>query len=411
MGKAPSWWMNKIIGKADSQLARVPSFLFYDALLKKDIPSKAERWHQAGMLANEIMVNYSPSNVPLIFGRLGENIGPMARPFTQFPLSYFGQLLTYMGDVKSKQSVAPLATFLVTQAILGGLVGFVGIPDANKIIDQINKMFGYTIPTMEEIIAKSDVSNTIIYGPVSSITGLNISGTTSAPGLLNPPAFPGMNFGADLASNAFNLVNKGMKGEITEADKMIAAQETLPKVFGGAIKDYFTKPGQGIPNPYNNMEPDLPPEEPGALGGLVNKENWAQVSEKTARYMGSMTPDEARARTRVRASKKQDKMFSEKRGNYIKTMVDRIANGKDIEDILPKYMKYDGTPDTLVQELTSGLKDRNRTYAQRYLGTMKGLSGAQRAQRLKDFNLLIESQSLEEQLETLKQFNNRSSNE
>ena len=405
LGRAPVWWMNKIIGRADSQLARVPSFLFYDSLLKKDIPNKLERWHQAGMLANEMMINYAPSNVPLIFGRLGAPLSAAVRPFTQFPLGYFGQLLTYMGDIKAKHTVAPLAAFLAIQATLGGVTGFIGVPDANKIIDAINKMFGYTTPTLEETIAKSEVSNTIIFGPTSTITGLNISGTVSAPSMLNPPSMPGVGYGWDVASQGFNVINKSLKGELREADKMLAAQKILPKIAQGAIEEYFTKPGKGTPNPYNNIAPDLPAGKPGALGGLVQTEDWSKISDKAARYMGSRTPEAARARLQVAASKKQDKKFSEKRGQYIKLMVDRLAEKKEINTFLPKYMKYDGDPKKLTIELLQGLMDRNKTYAQRYLGTIEGLSGAQRAQRLKDFNLLIDKQSLEEQIKTLQELN------
>ena len=405
--KKTSWWMNKVIGKADIELARIPSFLFYDSLLKKEIPNNEARWHQAGILANEMMVNYTPTNSPLFFGRLGPIVGPMAKPFTQFPLSYFGQLLTYMGEAKSKRAIAPLATFLAVQALYGGVNGFLWVNDVNAVITKINEITGSTISTLEELLAKSDISNLVMYGGVSALTGVNISGTVSAPSVLNPPSMPGVQMGVKGAYNLFNLANKGIRGELLEADKMRAAQALLPRAATGAIEDYFTKPGKGTPNPYNdNMEPDLGPRKPGALGGLVQPDNWMQLSDKAARYMGSRSPQESREMSRVKGAKKAQKRYEEKANQYKNIIVDRVVKGQDFSDALIKFLDYHGDPSTLGDHVVNSILRRNQTFRQRFLGKVKGIQGARKAMLLQDFKLLIKKAPEEEQQQLLQEIEN-----
>lgn len=393
--KTPYWFANNVIGKVDSQITRIPSFFFYDTILKEAIPNKEARWQQAGLLTQEIMVNYSPSNSPMVFPRLGPVVGPAVRPFTQFFLSYFGQMLMYMGEMKGKPgakatmaAMAPLITFVAAQAIMGGVNGMIGVKDSNTIIESINAMFGLNIPTMDKMLAQTDISNTILYGPVSTVTGLNLSGTVSAPSLINPPAVPGISLTADIGKNLLNFGSKAAKGELNDADKMLMALAISPRITDAAVTDYFRKEGRGEPNPYQNMEPDIGPETPGAMFGLVQPDNPLQLSDKAARYMGSRTPKQAREKLKIRELKKADLKQKEKRSEFVRLMIDRLDNDKDVDDILPKYMEQNGNMKTLKTELVQGLKERNMIFIQRFVGKSKGLNKAQKLQKLEEFRLL-----------------------
>jgi hypothetical protein len=142
----------------------------------------------------------------------------------------------------------------------------------------------------------------------------------------------------------------------------------------------------GVPNPMNNMAPDLGPRS------TYDNPNPLMPSARTARYLGSRAPEESLAQMLQKAAQRQDLKFKKKRGDYTKIMVDRIAEGKGIDDLIPQYTKYDGNPETLSKELVDGLMNRQKSWAERYLGDMKGFSGAQKAQRVEQFRLLIKQE-------------------
>lgn len=391
-GKAPIWYTNNVLGKADSSLTRIPAFFFFDSLLKNEIPDKQDRWFKAALLGNDTMVNYSHTNRPLALGRMGDVVGPALRPFTQFPISYAGQILSYLKDTKTVHGGAAVAAFLAMQYIQGGLNGMVGIQDANKVIEAINDTFKTDIDTPERLLATQDwAGNSVRYGPFATLTGLNYSSTTAAPTILNPPAVPGLSMASNLVQGAYHGV-KAMTPEGTEADKMQAAIKLAPKIFHSGIEKYFTKEGMGTPNPAHNMDTDTGPR---------TDKDW------TARFLGSRSPEEATEKMRIGAAKKEIQFFAKRRGELVDVMIDRLAESKEIDDsIKDKYIKYDGNPDLLAKELVNGLIDRNKKWAYRYLGNIQGLNGAQKAQRLKEFNLLIQNEPLEKQIETLKELNN-----
>ena len=87
----------------------------------------------------------------------------------QYSHNTWGQFLEYVQGAKNHQEFAPLATYLSTQALVGGVRGIVGLAEASVAISLINDWFNQDIPTPEQLIIKhapenNKIANMLLFG-------------------------------------------------------------------------------------------------------------------------------------------------------------------------------------------------------------------------------------------------------
>lgn len=389
IGKAGSLYTRWGLGKVEQEVVRSPSFFFYDNILKDVIKNKEERWLQAGALSNHYMVDYSRQDAPHIYGSMG-TAGSAVRPLKQFSHAYFGQMLEYISHTKNEKDIKPLAAFLAVQANMSGLKGMIGLAEATVVINAINQAFDWEIPTPNQLLATMGVPQWLRFGSVSATTGLDLSGTTGAPQMGQMSALPGVQFGVKAAKDIGTYGVRKIQGTDTEADKMKAIQSVAPTLLQGQVEDAFTAPGMGPPNPNNRMQPDTGPRDFG---------------DRVARnIMGGRSVKETEEKDNIRELKQSDKLDKDHRNELLDLMVDRISEGKENDQkVIDKWLKLGGNPDNLTNEIVDQMKGRAKTYAERYVNNLSGLTGAQKAVKLKEFNLMLDTASADKLSEFMKE--------
>lgn len=377
------------LGKIEQEAVRSPTFIFYDLLLRDTIKDDKSRWSAAGMLTDKYMVDYTLTDAPLIYGKMGM-LGEAAKPLKQFQHAYYGQLLEYLAEAKGNKTVAPIASFVGIQALMGGLKGAIGVAEATLIILAINKLMGTEIPTPEEVLATSGVSDLLMFGGVSTATGLipggpiDVSATLAAPQVEQITGLPGLSFGGRAATEVGNLAVQAAKGTVKESDKMKALQATVPNIAQGAVEQAFTSPGEGPPNPNNRMISDLSPRT---------------KQDVEARYMGARSLKESREMLQNRVYKQAEVRRREQLKSSMDLMLDRIVTTGEVpQSITDKWIDRGGNPKQLDEAIVNYYKDKAMTLAERELGKTKGLSRAQKIERLKKFNMIIEQTNNQNQL-------------
>lgn len=364
------------LGKIEEEVVRAPSFVFYDHLLRDSIPDKVERWTAAGQMTDKYMVDYTRSDTPLFYGRNGL-VGEALRPLKQFSHAYYGQMLEYIYDMKHEKTAKPLAMFLGTQMAVAGMKGMIGFAEWTIAATAINSLFNTTIPTGEEWLAEH-VGSLFTFGGVSELSGIDMSGTLGAPQASQMGGFPGAQFAGKAVKNVGTYLGDESSGLGRQSNKMKALQSVAPNVLQGRVEKAYTPEGQPPPNPNNKMQPDLARPR--------TDKDWFM------RDMGGRSVKEAQEMLRLRALKQETKQIETQRGKYLDTMVDRLVQGKEVDQsLIDGYVERGGDPNSIANSIVEQMKNRVRGAGERYLNvTNPNMSTAEKAMRLQKYNLLTD---------------------
>lgn len=366
-----AWWEQEVV--------RTPVFNMFNIMLKNSIKDNQTRWKTAGALTDQYMIDYGRTESPFVYGKTGM-VGEAVRPLKQYAHGYFGQMLEYALATKRGQ-YSPLAYFIMTQWIVAGIKGMVGVATINAGIQAWNKTTGDDIPTITEMLLSSGASDTALFGPVSSVTGMDMSGSLGAPQAEELITAPGLEFGGKIAKEGFNLGMKSLKGEETEADKMRFAQAVTPTAGQALVENKFKLPDGSIPDPNNKMLPQLGPR---------TKEDW------TMRALGGRSVSESKEKMKLAELKRTDLQRANIRGDQLDVIVDRIKKGENFDKAIDKFIEKGGDPRQLKSVVVKRLIDENMSLAQRYIVNAKGLSAGQKAERLEKFKIQINKMTPDE---------------
>jgi hypothetical protein len=246
------------------QGARSYLFSSYSHLLNNAGMPKEEIFPTARNMVRYAMVDYSPHERPLIFGKMGL-LGDIASTLTRFKFNQISQHIN-----AGKTGIVPLLHLVATSAVLGGIRGIFGYNMANEATDQITKhLAGHGIIkdsfNLDDILlaglhnAKTKmgipgkVTDLASMGAFSAV-GLNMTGSfTNADVIPNDPLATFVPYGSEvtkMASTAGDL----MFHHNSEALKK-AAMAWSPNSMQGLEENYmFGKPnasgGRDIENPF-----------------------------------------------------------------------------------------------------------------------------------------------------------------
>lgn len=345
------------LGKIEQHAVRTPVLLGFEKQLREAIPNKLERFEVAAQLTDNYMVHYDRESSPLMYDKAGTVIGESARGLKTYGHNSWGQFFEYMQTARDKKQLTPLATFLGTQAAVGGLRGIFLVAEATAAITVINTLFGLDIPTPEQLMLQQGLSDRLIFGGASTLIGRDVSASVAAPSMPQLMNFVPIEFGWKIASEVFPFLVKAAKGLDTDEDAMKAMLALAPAQARGWVEYLFAKEGGNIPNPYDNMKGNFPVPD--------------DSLEKFERFgLNFKTLDEAKINMIVRNAKQISAARAERKLDVIDAIVDRIENGGDIPPyLLEKFVKEGGNMNTLPKMIQSRIQDKQLDYEQR---TAKG---------------------------------------
>lgn len=375
------------LGVFEQEAVRTPTFIAFDVLLRDTIKDDKQRWQTAGALTDQYMVDYGRTESPLVFSKAGDIIGDSIRPLKQYSASYFGQLAEYAHLASTDKRFAPLAAFLGVQVVLSGLMGIPGFQTANSIIRQINEGTGSNIKTPEDILLTSGMSDTFIWGPVSKVTGIDISKSVGAPGVEDFITAPGLSFMAGVGKGAINMASEGLSGTLSSADIMKDVGQMIPNPHVQAgIEKANQLPSGHIPDPNNRMLPKYtnPRSDSDMMKRLLTGGQLLKEQEEKAIINSTRGAEQHRSKVKAEIMEK-----------FIDDLVIQ-RKGKISPELLKEYVAEGGDPRNLSKELTSYLKDSLTGRLEREILNSKGLSQVEKIESLKKYKTIIEGLELEQ---------------
>lgn len=377
------WWEQEVV--------RTPAFILYNNMLRNVIKEPTERYAQAAALTQKYMINYSRTQSPSVYSKLGL-VGDAARPLKQYSHGYAGQLSEYTARAVHDKQYAPLAHFLGIQWTLAGAKGLVALTGASVAINALNKYANTNIPTPEEAMLGSGLSDTMTFGPVSTITGQDLSGSLSSPDPTQMGAFPGLDWAGKALSAGVDLASKEMQGLDTDAERMKAMQSVTPNQLQGVLEDQFTEPGEGVPNPNNRMIPDRGPR--------TDKERLIR------NLTGARALTEASDQAKIRAFKGKGQRLQKQKKHIMAKVLDEATRGeKNFEPLMKKWVDAGGDPAQWEPQIQQYLIDKNLSFINRELMKVEGLSGAEKVKRMEHFKMILEEASIDELVDVTQEFN------
>lgn len=342
------------LGKVEQEMVRIPTFLMFEANLRKTVKDPQKRYSVAAELMDHYMVNYRQAAKPMVYNHLGEVMGQNAAPLKQYAHNSFGQFFEYLGKTKDLKSAAPLVTFMGTQALVGGLKGVMVVAEATLLINMLNALMPKLgidvpqIPTPEEFLLTSGLSDFPIYGLASKITGQDMSSSVSAPNVPGLLSLPVIDFETDAMKNIGTWAIKDMMGEATDVDKMKAALAAFPSMARGTIERIFTPEGQPVANPNAGMQ-----------GNWIRSNGEWLVDQ----IFGGRSIDEAKANAFARAAR-QDLLYNaQQKKTAISAITDRVMNQQQVDpELMQQYVKEGGDMGGLQNAIKKEVIQRNMTY-------------------------------------------------
>jgi len=184
--------MKSFVGRMESWSRLQASMMFYH-LLRLSGRSKEFSKSEAAHLGDKYMVQYALHDRPLLFGSAGG--GVLAKPFglfKTFQYNYFAQLVEHLqmaqkgikrlkkGEQGIRETMSDVqgSVYFVTSMILtAGMYGIIGIEQADKLLSMLGQK------SLTESLTESDLPQYLLWGVPSSVQGVDLTTTLSAPGL------------------------------------------------------------------------------------------------------------------------------------------------------------------------------------------------------------------------------------
>ena len=340
------------LGTMEAYVVRIPVFHMFEKALRQEIPAAKERFEMAANMMDNYMVHYDRESGALVYDKAGIT-GEAARPLKTYAHNYWGQFFEYAQTFKDQGRVAPLATLLGTQTLVSGLKGVILVAEATAIITLINTMFNTDIPTPEQLLLESNVSDSLLYGGYSTAIERDISSAMASPSMPQMFSFPPAEFVGGAVKDSWNYLNKFFAGTATDQDEMKAMMAVSPTAMRGWIEALYSEPGKPIPKPGEKMKGDfLAPTDP---------------QEQFIRFgMGLKSIDEAKANAIARVTKQLLARDVEHKLSALDAIADRIQNKEQLDPaLLQRYIREGGDVTNLTQNIVARIKERSMTFVQR----------------------------------------------
>lgn len=346
--------------KASEQLARSTAFFTFVSHLDQSgkFPNTKEGrmalYQKAEEATRFTMVDYSPSERALAFGKMGLT-GNALSTLQTFKLNQINQMVKYIDELRDGNPV-PALQFFGLYYLLGGLTGFVGVEDADALYEGFksilsDEQFAALPKAMREFGVKKkimEMDELVSMGPVSKLTGANLYTRFDSSNIIPIEGDMGESLG-----NLFPFV----KDLYTQAGgaKDLASGDPNTRLAGG----YAMMPSS-LKGPYENLAPGFTTPE-GVVGRSTNPAEGdyrRTESEQDLRNFGFRSTKEAKTRELDFRDRKLQKDLQTRRSNISKKVSNQILFGKaeDLNDSIEAYTRLGGDPNDLVTD--AGLQQK-----------------------------------------------------
>jgi hypothetical protein len=274
---------------------------------------------------------------------------------------------------------------------MGGVRGLVPLTVVGGLIAMYNNVPGVDpVPTPEEYLMGSGMSDAVVFGPLSLATGANLSGSAGAPNIVPTPGMPGVSFAQKLATDGIGGGIKMMMGTDQVEDRMKAALSITPSAGKGFVEEAFALPDGRIRNPNRDSQPDV---------DLVRTEGERFVRN----WMGAEPLREGAQKARIRAAESEQKRVEEKRKQYFDKFVDDVVSkGEFNGKALSEFMERGGDPSNVMSAVKTKLEKQIFSRVQEAVMKKEGLSKLEQIELMEKYQLEL-SQMTAEQLMELNQ--------
>jgi len=342
-------WTDKKLGDTISkpeEITRRTAFNTLAHYLYASGLSKENAAEMAEVATSIAMVDYSRSGRPMVFNKAGI-LGDMAATVNTYKHNAFTQMAIYGTD-----NPRALATMLLSQFFMGGLVGFYAVDE----VDELWQMIRDNLPGMDKdfrdlpSLKETMIRNTpewVAFGGASALTrgfvpeGVDISAKYSMDNA----------FGDSLAEVMFPLFS--ILGRTAEAAGKAAGAPTFENISGVAYP-MVPSAGRGL------MENFLYTEDGAYVPPRTDKKDVNRTFNEQALRVAGMKSLDERKKTEIEfrfrdtemREKEQQKSSLEKMRSY--------ARAKDQEKVMEQAVKYvvnGGEPRQVMAFLTQAQKD------------------------------------------------------
>lgn len=315
-------------------------------------------------LTRGALVDYRPTERPLIFGKMGF-LGDIASTLTRFKMNQLSQHQYFAKEAIKGGSVAPLATMLMASVAFAGLSGVLGFNYADELYHGISYLAGK--PDRLKAMMLRNLPDWANYGLFSQL-GINMQGSYSNADTIpdNPIAalFPTgstlMDMGkaagevlyyhdaATAKKLAYNFLPTSMKGVVENLPEPVGFSKNLPN----GNKQFFN------PN-TNQLQSERTP------------------GEQVARDLAFHPFQEARDADVRRFAKEEQSDYASLREKDLTRYTNKLATGTvsqaDVDTLRQSWIQHRGDPDQLASSLEAFYKSRALTANQREIGVPQSL--------------------------------------
>lgn len=347
--------------------ARTFTFMYYAHMLKDlGLPEK-ETFLTAHNLMRDAMVDYSPHERSLMFGKMGI-LGDIASTLTRFKYNQIGQHMVGWHDWRQGGSAAPLLTTIGTSVLLGGMRGVFAYEAANQLTSVLTTFMAshgmMKQPTsLDEMMLKSihgmnsHLADLLNFGIPSSV-GVNLTGSlTNADTIPTDPIgalFPTASEFANLGTSAASLALHPNKNNAQKA-----ATAWMPNSMKGMAENAFFTDSKG-----NYTNPNTGKLE----ARRSSSDQWLRSGSFRPLQEGK---DSLVARTET---SRQSNLNTVRHSILEQAHSDMISNGgklnpEQIQGYAKRYIDTGSDPQSFVNDLVqfAGM-DQNRTRLERAEG-------------------------------------------
>jgi hypothetical protein len=366
----------KLTGNIEREFVRIPALLAIESALRGSIKDPEARYQVAASQMFRSMAGTTRSNTPLFYHKAGP-FGSMLRTMKSYSTNWHGQFAEHFLEASragfDMAHLKPLASFIGTAALLGGVNGLIGVQEADGVITLLNALTNSNIRTPQEWImtggnsqaardaggtnlgpdltglwdAHPNVRDVATHGAASLAVGRDISTQVSPPSIESLVTVVPAKLPIGMAGPIIEYLVAAVQGQLTDSIRMKAYEGiTLNNPHAKAlIEEYFQKPGQPVPRPYLNM------------GGNFYR-TPSEYSD--AEITGAMGLDEKKADLLLNFFKRNEARLEKDRANTQKSMVDDILNDEGVsDDKMQKYIESGGDPKSLTESLKNAVVQRN----------------------------------------------------
>jgi len=354
------------------QYSRMNAGLMFYHFLRSANVNKVQAMRDASYLTDKYMVEYNSVERPMIWGEDG--IGVLGRPaglFKTFQHNYLSQMVEHVKTAKDTKDARGLAMFVGASAVSAGVLGVMGITQADWILNSMGK------ESLTSRLLRSGMSEYALWGAPSAASGVDITSTLSAPGMgaSDLLSFPSLEYVGKTVAMGFTWAKRFASGTATAYDAENFYKAIAPTSLHGAI-EYA----------YQNKEDDIY-RDPNKKGrGVLNRDNKDWVS----RYLSGRSIKESTLMKYSYELSVIEKNAADNQETLVALGTYLTMTNEDIPDWLFDKMIDNGfTGKQYVSSIRSRIKLQATTLEERLISCKGSLKCAKRLDMMDDYAATI----------------------